>query len=105
MKRRSCGGLKTLILTICLLGIIFALFFQHTDTLSKSLQTQSQQAAQTAISRALMTCYAVEGCYPSSTAYLEQNYGLYIDHQKYLVDYRIFSTNLMPEVHLIPRSA
>lgn len=105
MKRRSCGGLKTLILTICLLGIIFALLFQHTDTLSKSLETQSQQAAQTAISRALMTCYAVEGCYPSSTDYLEQNYGLYIDHKKYLVDYRIFSTNLMPEVHLIPRSA
>lgn len=105
MKRRSCSGFKALFLTICLLGIIFALLFQHTDTLSKSLQAQSQQAAQTAISRALMTCYAVEGCYPSSTDYLEQNYGLYIDHQKYLVDYRIFSTNLMPEVHLIPRSS
>ncbi|MCI1952000.1 MAG: hypothetical protein LKJ50_04280 [Clostridiales bacterium] len=105
MKKRSSGELKALFLTICLLGIIFVLLFQHTGALSKSLETQSQQAAQTAVSRALMTCYAVEGCYPSSTDYLEQNYGLYIDHKKYLVDYRIFSTNVMPEVHLIPRSA
>lgn len=105
MKRRSCGGLKALILTICLLGIVFVLLFQHTGALSKSLEIQSQQAAQTAISRALMTCYAVEGFYPSSTDYLEKNYSLYIDHKKYLVDYRMFSTNLMPEIHLIPRSA
>lgn len=104
MKKRSSGGLKALFLTICLLGILFALLFHHTGVLSKSLETQSQQAAQTAVNQALMTCYAVEGCYPSSTDYLEQNYGLYIDHKKYLVDYRIFSTNLMPEVHLIPRS-
>lgn len=105
MKRRPSRGLKALFLTICLLGIVFALLFQHTDALSKSLEAQSQQAAQTAVNQALMTCYAVEGFYPSSTDYLEKNYGLYIDHQKYLVDYRIFSTNLMPEVHLIPRSA
>lgn len=45
-----------------------------------------------------MHCYAIEGQYPESVAYLEENYGLRIDHDRYIVHYDIFADNIMPEI-------
>ena len=55
-----------------------------------------------AITRACIQCYAIEGRYPPGVEYLEENYGIQIDHDKYNVFYDGFASNIMPEITVIP---
>lgn len=56
-----------------------------------------------AIKRAAIQCYAIEGYYPSSISYLEENYGIYIDHDKYFIDYMNIASNIMPNIEVYER--
>ena len=42
--------------------------------------------------------FPAEGCYPPDVAYMQQYYGVQIDESRYLVHYRVFAENLMPEI-------
>lgn len=55
------------------------------------------------IDRAIVNCYAIEGTYPPSFEYLENNYGIHVDNQKYYVDYEVFAANIKPEIRLVER--
>lgn len=48
--------------------------------------------------RAVVTCYAIEGSYPSSVEYIEENYGVQIDRTRYFVYYDMFASNIMPDI-------
>ena len=41
---------------------------------------------------------AIEGRYPPSVEYLEENYGILIDRDKYDVFYSGFASNFMPDI-------
>lgn len=51
-----------------------------------------------AIRRAVVTCYAVEGKYPPSLEYLTENYGVRVDETRYAVFYDVFAENVMPTI-------
>ena len=51
-----------------------------------------------AVHNAALTCYAVEGAYPTSLEYLRTHYGLAYDQSRYLVRYDSFGSNLMPDI-------
>lgn len=53
--------------------------------------------------RAVVQCYAIEGAYPPDVEYLEENYGLEYNHEKYFIDYEIFASNIMPNVDVFER--
>ena len=55
-----------------------------------------------AVTRASVQCYAIEGRYPPSVEYLEENYGVQINRKKYNVFYDGFASNVMPEITIIP---
>ncbi len=59
---------------------------------------QETQILDRAIHRAIITCYAVEGKYPSSLDYLCTNYGVSFDESRYIVRYDVFASNVMPSV-------
>lgn len=56
----------------------------------------------TIMQRALQ-CYVIEGAYPQSLEYLEENYGLTVNHADYLIIYTPFAENLPPEVKVLDR--
>lgn len=56
-----------------------------------------------AVKNAALTCYAVEGAYPSDLAYLREHYGLAYDEDRYIVAYDAFASNLMPEIRVRER--
>ncbi len=64
--------------------------------------TRQQEALKKAVTRASVQCYAIEGRYPPSVEYLEENYGIHIDRKKYHVFYDGFASNVMPEITIIP---
>ena len=68
------------------------------------LRQESRAAVEQAVLRSAGQCYAVEGVYPSELSYLEEHYGLTVNHSHYIVTYEAFSSNLPPDVHVLPRS-
>ncbi|MCL2889260.1 MAG: hypothetical protein FWE65_02420 [Eggerthellaceae bacterium] len=101
-KRRRQSILKRilalLIVVLIVLGSWFA--FNH---MNESLRTQSALAIRMAVLNSAQQCAAIEGSYPSSLKYLEDNYGLIINHDKYTVIYDAFASNVMPTVVVIPK--
>ena len=66
----------------------------------KSRETELESAYES-IRRAIVTCYAIEGRYPESYAYLKEHYPVRIDEEKYTVVYTAFASNLMPDVTIL----
>lgn len=64
---------------------------------------QGAASVRAAVLDAAMQCAAVEGSYPSSLEYLEERYGLVVNHQDYLVAYDAFASNVPPTVVVVPR--
>ena len=52
-----------------------------------------------------MQCYAIEGFYPQSLSYLEDKYGLYLDRENYIIDYRFTGSNIMPDITVFEKEA
>ena len=48
-------------------------------------------------------CYALEGKYPPDLKYLEQNYGLQLNEDKYRYHYEKFASNILPDVQVFAK--
>ena len=66
-------------------------------------QAESLKQMEDTIHKAVLNCYAIEGCYPATIDYVEEHYGLQIDHDKYDVFYEVFAQNIMPEVTVLEK--
>ena len=53
-----------------------------------------------AVSSAVAQCYALEGAYPPDLGYLEHNYGLQLNRDKYIYHYELFASNILPDVQV-----
>lgn len=85
---------------ILLLVFLFGLSSIHDTTLQKQ-----QESLETALTRDITHCYAVEGYYPPSLEYIEEHYGLTYDKDLFFVDYRPVGSNMRPSVTVILRKA
>ncbi len=85
-----------LVLLLCMIGLF---------SLQKSTVSKQQESLETALSRNITHCYAVEGFYPPSLSYLEEHYGLTYDKELFFVDYQPIGSNMRPNVTIILRKA
>ncbi len=69
--------------------------------LSGKAEAEGEETLRSAIARAVVQCYAIEGRYPPSVEYLEENYGIQIDRERYYVFYEGFASNVMPDITVI----
>ena len=97
--RKGAGVLKA-ILFIAIVIVCIALILMGLGRLGSTQDARQSQVAYDAIVKATVQCYALESRYPPSLKYLEDNYGLVLDHQKYVYDYRPIGENLMPQIHV-----
>lgn len=70
-------------------------------TVSEKQQRETLKQVEDAVNKAVISCYSIEGKYPATVEYIEENYGLQINHERYHVFYEIFADNLMPEITVI----
>lgn len=54
------------------------------------------------IEKAAVQCYALEGAYPPDLAYLQSNYGIQLNKEKFFYNYEIFASNIAPQVDVLP---
>ena len=63
----------------------------------------SAEQTKTIVRNACVTCFAVEGRYPDTLAYLEENYGVSIDETRYIVTLDSFADNVFPQISVLTR--
>ncbi len=89
-----------LVLVLVLAAALLLFFARHPG---RMLENSGEEAIRTAVQRSALQCYAVEGVYPSDLNYLEDNYGLQINHDDYYVSYEAFASNMPPTVRVVRR--
>lgn len=102
MKHRS-RILKKYLLPVCL--FLFMAGLGTAGILKFDGMNREQELALTKqeIKKAAVQCYATEGMYPSDLSYLEENYYLTVDYEKYFVIYECTASNFMPEIEVYRR--
>lgn len=103
VKRR--GTLVRIVLSLLLFLAVAALFLYGLYSISRSAREEQLLTVERAIRKSLVSCYAIEGVYPESLSYLEEHYGLVIDHEKYVVEYDAFASNVLPSVQVVLRGS
>lgn len=83
--------------------LVLAVFLLVLRDFSQDTRLRQRQALETALNRCIVSCYALEGRYPESLAYLQENYPFTYDEKRFYVDYRLLADNLMPEVTILQR--
>lgn len=83
--------------------LIAYMYMAVKNTQTKS-NDESYKILSDAIMRSAVQCYAIEGFYPPNVKYLEENYGLLVDHDKYFVSYSIFASNIIPEIQVFKKN-
>lgn len=78
-----------------------ALLYLAGRTSGQNMGEESAAALRAAVERSALQCYVVEGNYPPSLEYLEENYGLQINREDFYVDYDIFASNVPPDVRVV----
>lgn len=92
-KKWICFAAALVLLAGILLGI----------RAGRDVRTESRASIRQAVIHAAAVCYGVEGAYPQSLAYLEENYGLTVNHRDFIVVYEAFASNRMPQVQVLVR--
>lgn len=64
---------------------------------------QNVDLVRQSVKRAAVQCYAIEGAYPTDIEYLEEQYGVTIDHDKYYIEMEGFASNIMPNIEVYER--
>lgn len=94
-KRRVIAAVVVVLLALALGAVGYRLH--------QNAREQGAVALRESILAAAKQCCAIEGSYPSSIAHLEDDYGLTINHDDYVVSYEYFAGNIMPSVVVTPR--
>jgi hypothetical protein len=94
---------KPLMITIVSLIAILLIGYAAFQNAQQSTAQEKLLITQRAIERAVVNCYAIEGFYPDSVRYLEDNYGIIIDHKKFVVLYETVGSNVRPYVQVVQR--
>lgn len=71
--------------------------------LDLDMNRQAVESLRQNVTEACVQCYAIEGTYPVSISYLEQNYGVRYDGAKYLVALDSGSEIELPQVQITLR--
>lgn len=88
--------------TLAITGLVFVVLIVTVCSLIGNISRTTSQAeteqVRASVRSAALTCYAVEGAYPSSLDYLREHYGLYYDESVYIVSYSTFASNIFPDI-------
>ena len=90
--------IKGYLVSAVVFGAVIGIFLNGVLSMSDRMDQEGAETLRSAIARASVQCYAIEGRYPPSVQYLEENYGIEIDRSRFDVFYEGFASNIMPDI-------
>ncbi|MBP3410596.1 MAG: hypothetical protein J6J78_01035 [Clostridia bacterium] len=98
MKSRRRGIVRALAVTLVVFAILLSGAILLLDYIGNASDEAQIAMVRDAVRSAVTTCYAVEGAYPRDISYLEENYGLAYDHERFFITYDAFASNIFPDI-------
>lgn len=92
------------VFSVFTLLLVVVIAVSSVGNLSQKSGEEGALLTKRAVERGAALCYATEGFYPPSLAYLEENYGVNIDSEYYIVHYEIFAENIFPQIIVISKN-
>lgn len=102
-KRDKVRKRKRLIVVLLCCMLVAAVLVVVLHVVQDNAREQGAAALRQSILSAAVRCCAVEGSYPLSLKKLEDDYGLRINHNDYIITYEAYASNMAPSVVVIPR--
>lgn len=102
-EKHFLGGLGKdgMLLSVLLFSALLLVFLYGIgETTQQTLQEQRKNL-ETAVEKGLLQCYVIEGRYPETLTHLEEHYGIAYDKERFYVDYRVYGTNMRPEIEVL----
>ena len=96
---------RDLVVSILIFCAIICLFWYGFSNTIQANSAQQLNVTRTAIQKSIVNCYAVEGSYPPNIQFVEDHYGIKIDHSKYIVNYELIGSNVMPSVQVLEKGS
>lgn len=97
-RGKTCKGVAA---SVTIFAVVLVLFIGIIGKTAERSTQEQQRYLEDAIRQSLLQCYVTEGGYPESFSYLEEKYGLIYDREHFRVDYRVYGSNLYPEVKVL----
>ncbi len=97
-KNKQTAAYITMVFIIAALVLLIV----GTETFVDKRHDYNMEEQKQTIQRFAVQCYASEGSYPPSLEYLEANYGLILNREKYTYIYSVFASNVMPDIVVTP---
>ena len=102
-KRNASDILKSAFLpALFTIAVIFITILGINNT-EESARQEGARILEDSIRRAVITAYALEGRYPATIEHIENNFGVHIDTNRFIVHYMIFGSNVMPGIVVISK--
>jgi len=103
MKKRRRHGILTAVLLPVAAVVVLLCFLGGINDISRGSVEEGRKQLEDVVRRSAVACYAAEGIYPPNVEYLEEHYGVVIDHDRYHVSYVAIADNLMPDITVLEK--
>lgn len=103
--RLPLGRTISYLIPVTFFIILLVIFLNGIRSVSDTTLAKQKDSLETALTRSITQCYAVEGAYPPTLEYLVSHYGLTYDDKVFLVDYDYYGSNLFPDVTVLRKQA
>lgn len=102
MKINKAGRLTLLSAALFILLIIWLVV--SADNAGEAARKNRADSVYRSVMNSASLCYSIEGGYPPSLEYLEENYGVKVDRDRYVIHYEYFGANVRPTVTVAEKS-
>ena len=101
---KKSGINKAWLLSAALFALIVIWLLVSVGNAEEASGKNRAEALKKSVMNGAALCYSIEGEYPRDLSYLEENYGVNISSDNYIVHYEYFGANISPTVTVIERS-
>ncbi|MBQ8787484.1 MAG: hypothetical protein IJZ61_07600 [Oscillospiraceae bacterium] len=86
------------VLSVILFVLVVVWFIVSVGNAGNAADKKRTDSVYSSVMNGAVLCYSIEGEYPADLDYLKENYGVIVDSDRYVVDYRYFGANIRPTV-------
>ena len=102
MKKINLSFLS-IIVAVLVIAIAGGIIFFSIDDYTDNYDDKKLEEVRDTVISYVAQCYALEGSYPPDLEYLEENYGLQLNEDKYIYHYEMFASNILPDVQIFAK--
>lgn len=101
---KKSGINKAWLLSAALFALVVIWLLVSVGNAEEASGKNRAEALKKSVMNGAALCYSIEGEYPRELEYLEENYGVNVSSDIYIVHYEYFGANVSPTVTVIERS-